>query len=161
MRPVDRDISVDREARRRLAFEARRLLAGISTNDEFDYAWCALESFDPAIHAVYYEGFWTLYSDLHRHRLTGRHALSRETREACARLLLFLYTDQPYEWPASSILDGCLLSVLTLGWSSRRTADRKRREAELAGFDPSVWPFRDRAALTLAQSNPPLLNGAA
>src|SRR5436190_16244886 len=91
---------VDRKARSRFAESIRALVAGQITNDEFeDLRLPTLDTSDPAIVAIFDEGVWRLYSDLHEHRLRGKYALSRKNTSDVARWILFLRTDLPYEWP--------------------------------------------------------------
>jgi hypothetical protein len=77
---------------------------------------------------------WRSYDDVREHTLTGHRALSRDARRHIARLILFLYSDLPYEWPERSLVTEIatrLLFLATLGRINR--AHQKH---------PDYWPFR-------------------
>ncbi len=86
--------------RKRLAQDLRHLVAGTMTNYEFDdaYSDCYADSEDETVRELGGAGY-SLYSDNRRYSLRGRDAVSRETRRAMARSVLFLRTDRRYEWP--------------------------------------------------------------
>jgi len=148
---------VDRASRRRLAELLRQLVAGRITNDEFEDR-IPRDSPDPAIGAVFGDGAWCLYDDLHEHRPVGRYRLSRKARHEAARWILFLETDLEYEWPVLPMwkrLALTLASLATLGLLAIIMRRRNSRNAQLA-----VWPFRTPNAYEAALRQPPYLNGA-
>jgi hypothetical protein len=147
---------IDREARNRLAEGIRHLMAGVTTNDEFEDRSLS-RSMDPAIHAVFAGGPWFLYHDIMPHRLRGQYRVGPSVRREAARWVLFLKTNLPYEWPVvcrgvfSSIL-WLGLSIVTLGFYARAA----RRKFERHG-DISVWPFIRRTDYDASLSTPPYL----
>ncbi len=147
--------SFETPARRSLAQLGRRLAAGRVTNDQFeDAAMCA----GPATRACYFEYFWFLYSDLREHTLS----LSREQKREVARVLLFLYSGQAYQWPARSLRLRVIarwLDCVTLGFSRRYTRGAQERRLRSRGYDPAFWPFKNAGTFAQARKHPPLLCG--
>lgn len=91
---------VDCNLRTRLAQDARQLVTGQITNDQFDDAYQEhyLQFDDPAVCEI--ATFCrSLYSDTHCYRLTGRRAVGKETKQVIARAVLFLRSGQEYGWP--------------------------------------------------------------
>lgn len=90
---------VDKEARAELRIAVRRLITGRMTNDDFDEVYGKhWNSEDGAVASIAAFG-WGLYSDTWTYRLKGAHAVCPEVRSLASRSILFLYTDQEYEWP--------------------------------------------------------------
>src|SRR5579859_5553001 len=111
---------IDRLARNQLAEALRALAAGQISNDEFENR--VPRSSDPAIWHIFFDGVWGLSSDLWQHRLRGKHHLSADAKQAVARCVLFLKTDQEFEWPQPSGLErlgAFSASLLTLGLAAR------------------------------------------
>ena len=150
---------IDRPARNSLAEAIRALASGQLSNDQFeDRVSFIYQSPDPAVHEVFSQGAWSLYSDLWEYRLTGKHRLPKRAKSEVARWVLFLKTDQPYRWPTMSPLAGIthlLLSILTVGIY----ASFHRRKVALAG-DISVWPFIDKTTYELSLRKPVYLHAA-
>jgi len=147
---------IDRDARNRLAEGIRHLVAGITTNDEFEDRSLS-RSKDLAIHAVFAGGPWFLYHDVMRHRLRGQYRVSPSVRREAARWVLFLKTDLPYEWPVAhrgffSSLLWLAMSIATLGFFARAA----RRQIKNHG-DITVWPFIRRADYEASLRAPPYL----
>jgi hypothetical protein len=93
---------VDKEARVELRIALRRLVTGRMTNDQFDdlYYEHWMDSKDLAVAKIGEFGYCLYSSDLLLpYRLKGPHAVSPEVRRLASRGILFLYTDQEYEWP--------------------------------------------------------------
>ena len=144
----------DRQSRDRYAELLRHFAAGRLTNDEYEDACSAcLSSPDLALRELWWE-MWHAYDDLHEHRLTGKYELLREGRTTVARMVLFLHSDLPYEWPVPSRLLGLLLNVLTLGLWGRICRSSGN------GGDRDVWPFFRADDLARAGAHPRLLGGA-
>jgi len=149
---------VDREARDRAALLIRRLAAGHITNDEFEDA-LPLDSDDPAIWAVFEEGAWATYSDLHEHRLVGTHRLNRAERRHLAKCVLFLKSNAEYTWPRLTGLQWLfwlLAAFLTLGLASRVYRHLQSRSPH-AG----AWPFSSTREFDDALLHPPFMRDAA
>ncbi|MCE9526326.1 MAG: hypothetical protein K8R36_09765 [Planctomycetales bacterium] len=90
---------IDKEARAELRIALRRLVTGRMTNDDFDDIYGKYWSSQDGAVASIVEFGWSLYSDASTYRLKGRYAVSPEVRRFASRSILFLYTDQEYEWP--------------------------------------------------------------
>jgi hypothetical protein len=90
---------VDKEARAELRIALRRLVTGRMSNDDFDEIYGKHWSSQDGAVASIAEFGWSLYSDSSTYRLKGHYAVSPEVRRFASRSILFLYTDQEYEWP--------------------------------------------------------------
>ena len=111
------------EDRQLLSTSLRKLVTGRMTNDEFDdlYYDHFYHSSDVAIQEIGRFG-WSLYSSdlIFPYRLTGKHALPGWIKKRAAHAILFLHTEQAYEYPrikdstANSLLiyACCLASLL-------------------------------------------------
>lgn len=148
-------MNIDRQIRDRYAELLRHFAAGRLTNDQYEDAsdWC-LESPDPALRALW-RAMWSTCDDLHEHRLTGEYELSRDGRATVARMVLFLRSDLPYEWPtAFRSLGILLLNLLTLGLWSRI------QPPPVGSGDEAVWPFFRAEDLAQAATRPRFLGAA-
>jgi hypothetical protein len=140
---------VDPAARKALGLSLRRLFSARITNEQFEdelpsTVW---SSPDAAVRAIRWAA-WLLYDDLHEHRLDGAHALGPLGRRHVARWILFLKSDEEYEWPEIPWWLGALLlvpSLLTFGLAGRALS----RWRDRAG-DRDVWPFMRRSELERA-----------
>ena len=145
---------IDRAGRDRLALHLRRLATGRITNDDYNDEY-PIRSVDAGIDAVSKAG-WSLYSDTWTYRLRGRNALGPETFRAVARCILFLHSDQEYEWspdPRRGFL-GLVLALITLGRADTRDWAIWRAQGH---YD--VWPFLRRADFDRAAAKPRFLTG--
>lgn len=146
-------MNLDRKSRDRYAEVLRHFAAGRLTNYEYEYACEAYRaSPDLALRELWW-GMWPVYSDLREYRLTGKYRLLPEGRTTVARMVMFLHTDLPYEWPVSAGLLGCLLNVLTLGFWGRIYGSSG------GSCDRDVWPFFRAEDLARAIARPRLLGG--
>ena len=145
---------IDRAGRDRLALFLRRLATGRITNDDYNDEY-PVRSPDSGIEAISRAG-WTLYSDTWTYRLRGRHALTRETLRAVARCILFLHSDQEFEWTPEPRrgLTGFVLALLTFG-----RVDTRNWKTWRAQGDYENWPFLRRADFDRASANPRFLTG--
>lgn len=147
---------VDRDARDKMVLLLRRLVTGRITNDELEDQQPSSRT-DPAVSAIFYRGAWGLYSDLHEHRLAGRHRLPRETRREVARFILFLKSDYEYEWAFPRLWQDLLWSaagLLTLGLAGRLYWRRMGRQGPVR-----VWPFLRQEDFERAVRSPCYLAG--
>jgi hypothetical protein len=147
---------VDRKARDVLAEQIRHLVAGQSSNDEFEDR--LPESPDAAIWEVFWNGAWSLYDDLSEHKLRGPNHIVKEYRREVARWVLFLKSDLEYEWPPyppKPQLLHMLLSIFTVGAYNRMAARRWRQNGET-----EVWPFIRRNDYERALATQPYLIGS-
>jgi hypothetical protein len=151
---------VDPAGRTKFAEALRALATGQVTNDYFeDVLLPRTEANDDAVCAIYELGAWSLYSDLHEHKLRGKYALRPGDKTQVARWVLFLKTSLPYEWPTQTTDQSFLTwlgSVATLGWVSRRYWRWFRAQGDI-----SVWPFKTQADFQAALREPPYLRGEA
>lgn len=143
---------LDRVARDRTAELLRHLGSARISNDEFEDA-LPLDTPDSAVLAVQ-QAAWMLYSDLYEHKLTGRHALSRQAKEAIARWVVFLHSDLPYEWPRHPCEGFVRLFawLLSFGRIPRHFDERWKRSGDFG-----VWPFICREDYQCALQHPRLL----
>ena len=135
----------------------RQLVTGGITNDEFEDRQ-PLGSQDPAVAEVFHRGAWGFYSDLHEHRLVGRHRLPRSAQREIARFILFLKSDLDYEWPRRKLWQELLwmtAGILTLG-----LAGRFYWRWIGAHGDVRVWPFLRQEDFKRAVRAPCYLAGA-
>jgi hypothetical protein len=94
--------------------------------------------------------------DFITHRLTGKWALSPDSRAWVARIILFLRSGQAYRYPPLTgfrALPVLLVSLVTLGWFGRFWV---RHKWSLG--DQAVWPFFSRADYEQALAHPVYLN---
>lgn len=148
---------VDRKARDKLAELLRHLVAGQITNDEFEYR-IPISSEDLAIFEIYLIiAAWPLYDDFYEHTLTGKHRVPDEYRREIAKCVLFLKTDQEYQWPYQTDLKKALMFLLWLV-SLGRAGYRFKKVFESAG-EIEVWPFIRQKDLETARKRPPYLAG--
>ena len=150
-------IMIDRESRDACAQLLRALAARELSGDEFETAMGDLSSEDPAIRAMFTQG-WSLYTEgCHVDRQTAR-----AVRPDLARSVLFLHGDAEYRWPPYPSGDfpiyNWLFNILTLGWWEHRKALRLRAWEQHG--DVSVWPFHSRAEFEVACSSPRFLVGS-
>ena len=146
----------DKRDREKLAEALRHLATGQISNRVYeDRTEC--RSSDVAVREIW-RAAWGMYSDLRTHRLTGKDALTADTKEAVARCILFLHSDLPWEWPTRSFAQMLLFAVTnlcTLGLLTRRDERRYRDAGEF-----SVWPFFRRSDYEAALLTPKLLHRA-
>src|SRR5271170_2184172 len=126
---------VDQANRLKAAALIRQFGLGSITNDQFaDALPC---SNDEAIRAIR-SMLWFCYSDLHEHRLAGKHALKPEWRDLFDRCVMFLNTDLEYTEETKFVSVAAPFERLWR-WITRS------REPELAPW----WPFRSQEELLL------------
>ncbi len=128
---------IDRPTRDRLAENLRHLASGTISPSEFE--WRGESSDDDSIYDIEYEMFCSFYGDDLETCFRGSHRLERDERRSIARCILFLKSNNEYEWPTRTGLGGIgrsLLSFFTLG----RVNLNNPPDGESA-----VWPFYRRA----------------
>jgi hypothetical protein len=157
---------VDSEKRRKLAFHLRHISVGVISNDEFEinigedvtHGWLPEQYYrskeskiDDSIILPMLELCWGLYDDTRHHYLTGGDKLSPESLKVIARCILFLLSDQEYEWPYFDSnspffkfsLAEIVICILTLGQYYR--VKRKEKEEAFLEFQTlgnfDIWPF--------------------
>jgi hypothetical protein len=131
---------IDRPARRELSRALRRLVSGRVTNDEYEdqLPHEVRSSRDSGVLAIR-AATWKLYDDLHEHRLEGPYALGRLGRRQLARWILFLKSNDEYEWPEVPMWLGVLLLVPNIV-SFGLVGSALQRSLDARG-EIDVWPF--------------------
>lgn len=89
---------VDREARDSLSEATRHFVARLTSNFTFDDAAFSVSTSDRSVTEIR-DQLWTIYDDLHEHRLEGKWAISEQQRRVIARAVMFLKSDVEYSWP--------------------------------------------------------------
>lgn len=145
---------IDRKYRDKLAEALRHYVLGQITNDNLEDV--SVDSRDRGAVAVQ-EMAWRLYSDMYPHRAKGRYYLNKEARHIIARWIAFLYSEQEYQWPEYSFVEGEILGLntITFGWY-KRMKQKKWEQFQAAG-DFDVWPFFRKEDLQDVLRKPKLL----
>ena len=149
---------IDRKARDEFAELLRHFIAGRMTNEEFENR-APLSSKDLAIFEIWWLAAWRLYDDFDEHTLTEEYGASDDERREIARCVLFLKTDQEYQWPRHSTLKellGNLRYLISFGCLS--VYDPMELLDATAG-DLEAWPFIGLKDLEIARRRPPYLAG--
>ena len=149
-------MTVDSQAREKLAESTRWLVGARITNYQFDDS--VPKSDDAAIGQIYNQFLWLLYCDLREHRLVGSDKLSHAQRDVATRCVLFLKSGLPYQWPVLSRVQSALLTagnLLTRGLAGRIYF----RRISTAG-DMAFWPFLSASQYGAALDAPVYLSGA-
>lgn len=157
---------VDKERRKKLAYHLRHLSIGLITNDEFEdyitddvtFGWLPEQYYrakeaklDDAIIRPMLELSWCLYSDLKEHKLKGQYKLDEKQLKDIARFILFLHSNNEYEWPYIDPMNplirfsfkDIILSVITLGKHYKdKVSERENEYIEMQKVgDYEFWPF--------------------
>jgi hypothetical protein len=146
---------IDRIARDKLADQIRHLVAGLTTNDDFEEEVLAVETDDRAYWAIVDQA-WFLYSDLYQHKLRGSHAISKQERRIICTFILFLHSDLEYEWsehPCTGFVR-IILGMVSLGWLPRYFDERWKLQG-----DYEVYPFIRLSDFEKARAHPRFLAG--
>jgi len=144
---------IDRVKRDRLAQALRQLLSGRIDNLAFDDLDCpgnVTDSDDRALFEVFYS-VWPNYDDFRSHpmRLTDGQKLDFE------RCVIFLHSDQEFEWPRKTLGVVYYFRRLTDEITFRRF---HLWPVQVTG-DVLVWPFYRREDYERALQSPRLLRG--
>lgn len=175
---------IDTAKRKKLAFHLRHLAVGLITNDEFEdrlmedvtngrfpteyYKETKGIIYDPAIRPLV-EECWCMYDNLDEYKFTGCHKLSDPQLREIARWILFLQSDEEFEWPYFDIINPLLrlswrdffLCVCSLGFYFLKIVRNKKQQyldMQKSG-DYAYWPFLCREHYEQALMAPPFLNG--
>ncbi|WP_256004870.1 hypothetical protein [Pedobacter deserti] len=157
---------IDLERRKKLALHLRHLSVGLISNDDFEenlmddvtHGWLPEQYYrskqaksDDEIIQPMLELCWGLYDDTRNHKLKGTDKLSNESLKIIARCILFLQSEQEYEWPYFNAnnpllkfsLGEIIITILSIGQYYRDK--RKEQEIAFAEFKKlgnfEVWPF--------------------
>lgn len=143
---------IDRKARDNMAESLRHFILGKMTNFEFEKKIPASE--DPIILAID-SSTWCFYDDFMEHKLLNENKLPGKLKEDIARWILFLYSDESYEWPR---FDCPGIRPIKHGFLSKILGREKKEKEFMNVGDFSFWPFIDRKSYEKAKQNPKLLN---
>jgi hypothetical protein len=148
---------IDRPSRDSLATALGQYVSGRITNDDFDDV--AVDWRDSGADAVKRRA-WGLYDDTYQHLATGRHYITKPSREEIGRWILFLHSDNEYTWPHFNFrtIFNWPLNLLSAGWWESRK--KKRFEDFKTAGDYSVWPFASRQDYEASLENPKYFAGA-
>ena len=136
---------VDRSTRDSARGLLRNFIDCKLTNDEFHAQFPDSEN-DAALRAIR-SNVWMFYSDLHTHKLAGKHKPNAEVSALLGRCVLFLRSDFEFEWPVPKIGIANILPNLRrrarefMGMSPDSVPVR----AASNGGDQTVWPFFRRS----------------
>lgn len=161
---------IDRASRDHFARVLRHFAAGLMTTSAFEsrFGEAVSRTRDLGVERVFCDGAYLLYHDLWPYRLRGRNRLSHEQRREVARMILFLHSDLPYEWPAEEgwWLQNGESRMGCLGWFARQCGcplpDPPKMSKELRDsmhIFRAVWPFRRVEGFEEARRHPRLLAG--
>ena len=131
---------IDRPRRDLARRVLQRFVEGAITNDEFEAQFPSgtEDSALPAIKA----NVWMLYSDLHRHKLTRKHAPNAEQRALLHRCGLFLGTNLEFQLPVPTIR---LANIFAKLWPEAKASRGTTSENQLTqDHDGEVWPFSNK-----------------
>lgn len=149
---------VDRKARDEFAGLLRHLVTGQITNDEFENR-APLSSKDLAIFEIWWLAAWPLYDDFDEHTLTEEYRASDDERREIAKCVLFLKTDQEYQWPRHSTLKAFLMDLKFLVSFGRAGVYSSKELLDATAGDLEVWPFIHPKDLETARRQPSYLAG--
>lgn len=125
-------------------------------SDEFEDQ-VPFSSKDLAIVEIWWRAAWPFYGDLIEHILTREYRVSDDERREIAKCVLFLKTDQEYQWPRQTGLKNSLMYLLWL-FSLGRAGYRAKKLFEAVG-DLKASPFIRLKDLETARRRPPYLAG--
>lgn len=128
-----------------LAENLRHYLSGTITNFEFmERIEPIYSTDDKGVRAIENE-FWFCYDDLRKHKNIGKHKLSKESENHIKRFILFLKSDNEYEWKDLKISNTIkrILSLITFGIYPKQVLETEYNEIG----DKQVWPFFKQSQL--------------
>lgn len=150
---------MNRNHRNILAENLRQYLSGRITNFEFmDRIEPIYPTDDKGVKAVE-NSFWYCYDDLRKHKNTGKDKLTVEAEGHIKRFILFLKSDNEYEWkdPKFSNPIKWILSLITFGIYPKKSEGKELENIEIG--DEEVWPFFRPTEFEKEINNPKYLNG--
>ena len=145
---------IDREARDKAAEVLRHFISGQITNFEFENKMPP--SKDPVILAIE-DSMWCFYDDIQRHKMKGKWKLPNDTKEIMSRWIIFLHTEEQYQWPDTRFAG---VRPLKHGWLSNLLGKPKKEQEFMQSGSYSVWPFINMESYNNALQNPMLLSGS-
>lgn len=154
---------VDLEARKSASQLFRAFISGKITNFAFEENQPI--TVDPAIPAIWNTS-WLLYDDFEEHKLLQHRKLAMDVRRVCLRWLIFLHTDNPYDWPEIPLpgSDPTLRIQSRSLWDHLRgktgVLERESVEKFLATGNYAVWPFISQKSYRQALRQPKFMRGS-
>lgn len=145
---------IDVAARKKAAEVARRFVAGQISNFGFEDRYPS--SKDPAILAIE-DTFWCFYDDFEEHCLKGKWSVPEEIKPVILRWVMFLYSNQEYQWPKIGYPG---IRPITYGLFGKLFNRDKKQQEFLAAGEIDYWPFINKESFEIAKQNPFLLAGS-
>ena len=149
---------MNRKDRSLLAENLRHYLSGRITNFEFvDRIDELYKSDDKAVVAIKKE-FWFAHDDLREHRNSGKQKLNEESEDHVKRFILFLKSDNEYEWKDSVFPNpiNWILNLITLKSYPKKIKESEKELLEIG--DKQVWPFFHETDFEKEVNEPKYLN---
>ena len=149
---------MNRKQRNILAENLRHYLSGTITNFEFmDRIEPIYPTNDKGIRAIESE-FWFCYDDLREHKNIGKHKLTDETEKHIKRFILFLKSDNEYEWKDPKFPNPIkwLLNLITFRIYPKKSDEKEAENIEIG--DERVWPFFRQSEFEKEINEPKYLN---
>ncbi|MCF8714484.1 hypothetical protein JM658_06525 [Joostella atrarenae] len=150
---------MNRNHRNILAENLRHYLSGTITNFEFmDRIEPIYRTDDKGVRAVESE-FWFCYDDLRKHKNIGKDKLTVEAENHIKRFILFLKSDNEYEWkdPKFSNPFKWILNLITIKRYPKKSEKNELKNEETG--DGQVWPFFRQTEFEKEINEPKYLNG--
>ena len=145
---------MNRNHRNILAENLRHYLSGTITNFEFmerikPISWTK----DKGVRAIENQ-FWFCYDDLREHKNIGKNKLTDETENHIKRFILFLKSNNEYEWKDPKFPNPFkwLLNLFTFGIYIKKDNEIEMIDVEIG--NENVWPFFRETELKKEISEP-------
>jgi hypothetical protein len=90
---------------------------------------------------------WCFYDDTIEHKVEDRSPLSEDNKEMFMRWILFLKTDNEYEWPPISYPG---IRPLEHGIFSKLFGKKLKEEKFISSSEYEVWPFYNKESYEMA-----------
>lgn len=112
---------------------------------------------DKGVRAIESE-FWFCYDDLRKHKNIGKDKLTIEAENHIKRFILFLKSDNEYEWkdPKFSNPFKWILNLITIKRYPKKSEKNELKNEEIG--DDQVWPFFRQAEFEKEINDPKYLN---
>lgn len=143
---------IDRDARKITAEKVRHFINGGIDNFEFEDSEPTTN--DEAVLAIF-STLWLFYDDFKKHKMVADHAIPKNTKKVMARWLMFLYSNQEYEWPS---IPHPGARPLEHGFLSKILGGPEKESKFMRQGSYEFWPFISEEAYLDAMENPSLLS---
>lgn len=145
---------VDIEARKKAAEIVRQFVSGRMENFEFEESMPVTK--DEGVKAIE-DTLWCFYDDFRTHKLRDEWAPDEEYKCKMVRWVLFLQTEEKYQWPRVSCPG---IRPLKHSWFSKLVKGPKKEQVFLNSGQYEYWPFINKESFQRANQNPTLLTGS-